>query len=86
VFTALADGETTGDLFLRRLGHPGSDVLGGRDGEVAGLLDERQSWLGVAWIRRVVNVHHNQVAVLADNARSHLVERVATLATTSVKV
>jgi len=86
VFTALADGETTGDLFLAGLRHSGGYVLGGRGGEVAGLLDERQSRLWVARIRRVVNVHHNQVAVLADDAGPHLVERVATLTAALFKV
>ena len=74
----LADGKPPVDLGLVSQGYPGGDVLGGSGGEVDGSLGEaRPPW---PWIRRMRLVHRDRVAVLGDNARPHLVQRIATLA------
>ena len=82
----------TGEMHYRSrtrgLWHKGGtsgNVLGRSGGEVHGFLNERRTRLRPR-VRLVRLVHGDRVAVLGNDARTHLVERVATLAAPGLKL
>lgn len=84
---ALADGEPASHLFVTRPWGTGCDMLNCGGGEVGGLLEQARPGDGLrSRVCGVRLVHRDGIAVLADDARADLAERVSALAAALLKV